>query len=166
GEVRGEFLHQLLDLTGRDGTQLSRGFGDEADFLLGEMLEDLAGSRLPHGEEERSDALGSFKDLGAACLHWNMRDHAGEPLQLFISFVGGPTISVSEMPKRELSSSTTTTSPRAMMRPFTTTSTGSPTRWSSGTMAPRPSFIRLATGIVAEPRTTCRWTGIRKIESR
>ena len=52
----------------------------------------------------------------------------------------GPTISVRDTPKRELSSSTTTTSPRATTRPLTMTSTGSPTRWSRGTIAPRPEL--------------------------
>src|SRR3954469_9427351 len=40
GEVRCEFLDQLLDLARGDGPELSSGFGDKTDLLLAEVLQD------------------------------------------------------------------------------------------------------------------------------
>src|SRR5690606_30721676 len=74
--------------------------------------------------------------------------------------------SVREIPKRDVPSSMTTTSPLAMTRPFTTTSTGSPTRRSNGITAPRPRLTSPETDVVAEPKTTWTATGMRMMASR
>src|SRR5215207_714976 len=69
GEVRCELLNQLLDLGRGDGPKLSSRFGDKTNLLLAEVPEDPARSRLSHSKEECCDALRSFQNLRAICLH-------------------------------------------------------------------------------------------------
>src|SRR5690606_37231713 len=130
--------------------------GKLAQVLGIEMLEKTRGGRPSDGNEDRRGLLRAgqrIDEAGRAAFH------VFRKRLLFIVGHGHvrylPMISVRLTPKREESSSKTITSPRAMTRPLTTISTGSPICLSRVMTAPRPSFIRLATGMVVPPRTTC-----------
>ena len=81
-----------------------------------------AGLALVVGERPAVGYKRKLADLNRDSIF--LREFLG---QAALSALDAVTISVSETPKRELSSSTTTTSPRATTRPLTTTFTGSPT---------------------------------------
>ena len=125
-ELLGELLDDRLEFLRRDRPQLGRGLGDDADILRLELREHARGRLPAHGQQQCRDLFRSAQRGNASLLDGSdadlCRHGQASPCP------SGPTISVSETPKRELSSSTTTTSPRATTRPLTTTSTGSPTR--------------------------------------
>ena len=76
---------------------------------------------FPMQSSKAAALSGPFKTLALGPLF----EATGEAIA-YTAVLASPAISVRETPSRALSSSTTTISPRAMTRPFTMISTGSP----------------------------------------
>src|SRR5258708_7661638 len=119
--------------------------------------------RPADGQNQRHDGDETQGELRQAA-HGQRRGGLCQPRHRACSILSvALTTSVNRMPNFSL---TTTTSPRAMRTPFTSTSRGSPARRSSSTTAPGASCNRSRTAMRARPTSSASVTATSRIRFR